>query len=475
MKKSLSLAQVLIINTYWVGLSFMWSALHPIILPAILLNFVRDDKKNTTLGLLTFAGLLVAMVIQPISGAISDGWVSKFGRRRPLIVIGTLFDFLFLSILAWGGGFLWLIIGYIGLQISSNSAQGSFQGLLPDRVPENQLGLAASFKTFMDTFGLIVAALLAGRLMDPHTHSVATIMLVIIGLLALTAAITIFLTHEESSIEHASIDCLPISSYFKIDFRKNQSYWWLTAERASFLLGIYGVQAFGQYYIQDVLRVSDPPKQMGNLLASITFGVIILVLIGGWLTDKFGAIRILYSASILTAIGLILMLLTKDVHGLAIFGSVVGAGIGLFLTANWALANQLAPSEAAGKFLVPPNGALGTNWVLPDFDDTRWTAVKTGVGFDLNNSDFMTNLIGSQVAGLMRGSNATAYVRVPFVVADPASLDQLKLRIWYNDGFVAYLNGVLVAARRAPADGASWCWGWHWLAWWWRAARWSRR
>ena len=120
---------MLVLNAYWVGLSFMWNALHPIILPAVLLNFVPDARKNTYLGLLTFAGLVIAMFIQPLSGAISDGWASRFGRRRPLMVLGTLFDLVFLSILAWGGGFAWLIVGYIGLQFSSNIAHGPLQGL----------------------------------------------------------------------------------------------------------------------------------------------------------------------------------------------------------------------------------------------------------------------------------------------------------------------------------------------------------
>jgi MFS family permease len=136
--KTLSFAQMLILNFYWVGLSFMWNTLHPILLPAILLNYVSDTKKNTTLGFLTFAGLVIAMVIQPLAGSISDRWISRSGRRRPLMVMGTLGNFLFLSILAWGGGLIWLIIGYIALQVSSNTAQGAYQGLLPDRVNKNQ-------------------------------------------------------------------------------------------------------------------------------------------------------------------------------------------------------------------------------------------------------------------------------------------------------------------------------------------------
>ena len=45
------------------------------------------------------------------------------------------------------------------------------------------------------------------------------------------------------------------------------------------------------------------------------------------------------------------MLLAIDMRGLIIFGTVLGAGIGLFLTSNWALANSLAPREEAGKYL----------------------------------------------------------------------------------------------------------------------------
>jgi MFS family permease len=363
-KKKLSMAQMLVLNAYWVGLSFMWNALHPIILPAILLNFVPDARKNTYLGLLTFAGLLIAMVIQPISGALSDGWASRFGRRRPLMLMGTLFDLVFLSILAWGGGFGWLIVGYIGLQFSSNIAHGPLQGLLPDRVPENQLGVASSLKTFMDMFSLILASLLAGRLIDPQTRNPTTIMLVVIGLLVISAAITIFFTPEESTHDRPRLNWESLRVQFKINFGQNQGYWWLIAERALFLLGIYGVQAFAQYYLQDVLRVPDPPKQTGDLLASITLGLVILVLVGGWLADKFGAKMILYIASFLATLGMVLMLMATDVRGLTIFGSVVGAGIGLFLTSNWALANRLAPSEEAGKFLGLTNLATAGSGAL---------------------------------------------------------------------------------------------------------------
>jgi hypothetical protein len=64
--------------------------------------------------------------------------------------------------------------------------------------------------------------------------------------------------------------------------------------------------------------------------------------------------------------------------------------------------------------------------------------------------DFTTN-IATDVKSLMYGSNATAYVRIPFNVTDPASFAGLKLQVRFDDGFVAYLNGHLVASSNAPA------------------------
>ena len=110
--------------------------------------------------------------------------------------------------------------------------------------------------------------------------------------------------------------------------------------------------------------MADPPKQTGDLLAVLTLSLVALVLAGGWLTDKFGAKRILYLASFLAAGGMLLMLIPRDMPGLMLFGGVLGAGIGLFLTANWALANRLAPGEEAGKFLGLTNLATAGSGAL---------------------------------------------------------------------------------------------------------------
>lgn len=62
--------------------------------------------------------------------------------------------------------------------------------------------------------------------------------------------------------------------------------------------------------------------------------------------------------------------------------------------------------------------------------------------------------VATPVATSMKDVNSTICLRIPFTVADPSALDILLLRIKYDDGFVAWLNGTEVARRNAPA-GAS--------------------
>jgi len=343
---------LLSVNTYWVGLSFMWNSLHVILLPVILLQFTPEGLKNTYLGALTFFGLIVAMILQPISGAISDNWRSKWGRRRPLILIGTLFDFLFLFMLGWAGGLTWVFIGYLGLQFSSNIAHGPAQGLLPDLIPQDQIGKASGFKNFMDMSGIIVASLVVGNMLGPKNEHVNQVMVVIMVVLAVFTAITLIWAKEKPSTgEGPKTAAPPLREQLRVDVRGNKPFFWMIAHRLMFLVGIYALQSFIFYYVQDFLQATDAAKTTGNLTATLGVLLVVTALAGGWLTDRFGSAAMSIVAGVLVITGYILLLTVHDVQLLTWLGILIGAGMGFFLTANWAMANRLAPKAESGKYL----------------------------------------------------------------------------------------------------------------------------
>jgi len=66
----------------------------------------------------------------------------------------------------------------------------------------------------------------------------------------------------------------------------------------------------------------------------------------------------------------------------------------------------------------------------------------------------VSDLFDTEIGEAMQGVSSDAYLRVPFEVADPSALESLTMRMNYDDGFIAYLNGTEVARSNAP-DGAA--------------------
>ena len=115
---------------------------------------------------------------------------------------------------------------------------------------------------------------------------------------------------------------------------------------------------------------------------------------------------------------------------------------------------QLLSSSSSVKFLIPtsstPNDAT---WTARTFNDASWTSATAGIGFDSTSASGYAALIGASgnCQTAMMNNTPSAYARFAFNVANPATVTSLTMPIKYDDGFVAYLNGVEVARRNAPA------------------------
>ena len=128
---------------------------------------------------------------------------------------------------------------------------------------------------------------------------------------------------------------------------------------------------------------------------------------------------------------------------------------GLMQTGN-ETAIVLVESGAAGRTLVPTaaDAALGRTWTETGFDDSTWRDVNTGVGYDENSTYIAEFGANGNLGDTLNNQNTSLYLRVPFTLADAASIAELTLRMKYDDGFVAYLNGVRIEDENAPAEAS---------------------
>lgn len=118
------------------------------------------------------------------------------------------------------------------------------------------------------------------------------------------------------------------------------------------------------------------------------------------------------------------------------------------LLSNTAPVRALVPSSANG------GAALGTSWRggQEPFDDSAWQAGNGGVGYE--QASGYESYIQVDVRSAMAGANGSAFIRVPFDYdgAGRENLNFMILRMRYDDGFVAFLNGVKIASANDPSD-----------------------
>ena len=102
------------------------------------------------------------------------------------------------------------------------------------------------------------------------------------------------------------------------------------------------------------------------------------------------------------------------------------------------------------KWIVPGGPIEGGTETL--FDDSSWASGKTGIGYDRSDKYIPHIGEGGDLLDSMRGVNASAYIRVPFTINDLSGISNLILRMKWEDGFIAYLNGTEIKSMSAPTN-----------------------
>jgi MFS family permease len=205
--KRLRWYEYITINIFWLGLNIRNTAIGSFFMPYLVALFVPETVKNTALGGLRSAGLVIAMLVQPAAGLISDRSLSRFGRRRPYILMGALFDCLFLVAIALSWNYAALLVSILLIQFSSNVSHGPLQALIPDLVPEDQRGRASAVKAVMELLPIILVGLTIGKILGAGHLDLA--IFVTGASLLVVALITVFFVKEKPQQEQPNTPFWP--------------------------------------------------------------------------------------------------------------------------------------------------------------------------------------------------------------------------------------------------------------------------
>src|SRR6478672_2123808 len=234
----LPIPQLVRISLYWLGLTAIDAAVGLFITNRLEFDhFVPQENVGTTLFLVGIGGSIVGIIVQPTVGAISDYTVSRWGRRKPYIVFGSLLDLVFLAGIATANNVLILGVFVSLLAISTNIARGPFQGYVPDLIAERQVGMASALVGLMQILGNVTGFLLVTIAVSLHRMEFAIAAVAIVELLTM-AAVVIRVSPGLPPLDRGGRSWAAIArTAWGTDILRERSYVWLVVSRLFFLMG----------------------------------------------------------------------------------------------------------------------------------------------------------------------------------------------------------------------------------------------
>jgi MFS family permease len=337
------------LSAFWFGSNFLWIPLTTVLIQTQIDGVVPKGTQNTAVGVALGLGGLLAMTVPPLVGAWSDRLNTRFGRRRPIMVAGTLLTIPGLVLLMTAGSYLQIVIGYAIIQFFFNAAGAAYAGIIPDVVPAQQVGKASGFLATMTQLGigggLGVTSLMTGN---------RAIYLVMGAVAALSLVPTVWAARSEGMqpIEPPPHRSLGESiREFGRPFHEGD-FAWVIFTRLMVSSGITVVLYFLVNFFKDVVLAPTSSAAAGSFTSNWELVVVATALpfgfFGGQLSDRIHRRKIFVylsgAAQSFVALAFILFY-PRSIPLVFALGVAYGIGYGLYFAVDWALAVDTLPDK----------------------------------------------------------------------------------------------------------------------------------
>ncbi|MBN1453176.1 MAG: MFS transporter [Anaerolineales bacterium] len=427
MNRSIRWHDYITININWFALTTRSQTLTPLVIPLLVQQFVGEAQKGSYVGALRLWTLMAALLFQALIGTLSDHTATRWGRRKPYIFFGVLFEVIVVLSIGFTAGLdglsgYWVLFVLVMLSmLGSNSAHAATQALIPDLVPDEKKGIFSGVKAALELpvplifVSFVVAKQLVGGNLWGGLISLALVLLVcmiitmfaphqtvteklpplkwtpFLRLVMMTAAFTVLVLGIGEVVKWfvgladgfllaglgglvAMLAAVFIGVWVSIrisigpEIKEHRSFVWWVVNRLSFMIASTNLAGFMVFFLQEKFPELAAEKAAGPAAQIVMFvGIFILVMAipSGWLADRFGKKRLIALAGLLVTVGAALVIVAPGMSLMYVGGSIVGVGVGLFYSANWALGTEIVPKEQAGRFMGIQNlagagaGAIG--------------------------------------------------------------------------------------------------------------------
>jgi MFS family permease len=361
------------IAVYALAYATLWLAL---LTPAIITLALRvrqlvPGNAAEPISRVLMAGAIVALVSNPIFGALSDSTRSRFGRRRPWLVGGVLCGCASLAVIGLAPTINIVLLGWCAAQLAFNAVLAAMVAIVPDRIPPVQRGTVVGILGVCMPVGQITGTFLVQQLSINMT--MALVVPGVIGVAGVLALVFVLRkepgtqaipaqAHPGSSTQArpGSPAQAPLATAGTTDAaqaeplvpdgpRDHRDFSWTWLSRVFFTTGSCFLQAYQPFFLLDALHLNaaDVPRLIFRSTLVQAAMVVVWSLVSGRLSDRTGLRKpFVMAGSTIQGLGLWLIAFSHS-YIMLLFGvALVGMGHGVYEGVDLALVTDVLPDRA---------------------------------------------------------------------------------------------------------------------------------
>jgi MFS family permease len=321
----------------------------------------------TSFTIVASLGALAGLVASPLSGALSDRTVSRFGRRRPWIVGGLVVALMGLALMATASSIALLLTGEILEQLGVDTILATVTALIPDRIPLHQRANTSALNGMAPVFGGVVWLVLVTGLTNTRSVMHGYLVLAICSVGCLLAFLGVV---QEDATTGEQVPPLRWKAFI--------SSFWHPLASCDFVLTLVSrllvflaftlLGAFLLFYLQGVFQVSAvvAAQTLTTFQVVATLLLVGVALLTGTLAQRLHRLKpfVIVGALLMAlALGMLsVLVLVPSWAALFVAAALFGCGFGAYLGVDIHLAVRVLPrAEERGKDL----GIMYTSIFLP--------------------------------------------------------------------------------------------------------------
>ncbi|MFT3792895.1 MAG: MFS transporter [Rudaea sp.] len=335
------------VAAYTMAYAGLWAALLPPILLGLQLRArsLDPDHAAASLSLVAGAGALVAMLANPLFGRLSDRTTSRFGMRRPWLILGALGGAAGLAVVAWAQSIGALLLGWCFTQLACNAQLSALAAILSDQVPPQRRGTVSGLVSLSMPVGSIMGTSLARFWAD----SVAGMFLVP-ALVAIVTAVWLAWVLPDRVLLRAKTPALRIGEFFMLWVAplRCPDFAWVWVSRFLLMTSVAVMMTYQVFFLlhQHGRQAAEIPQLILGITLAQSGAVAITSVLSGRLSDVFRRRKIfICAAASIHAVAMLTIALAATYPQFLLGAAVAGAGMGAYFAVDFALAVDVLPNR----------------------------------------------------------------------------------------------------------------------------------